>query len=115
MSFTRSRVVRSSSQGEIGLFNHTLPVESPVSSLRGKALLPSLPQRRLKSTLSLQYRQRSSRLAGVYSRWDCLRGRVTMHGRRTRSLVLGLESFLKLVSCARRNSFRTRILTCMVT
>ncbi|KAJ9182147.1 hypothetical protein P3X46_006173 [Hevea brasiliensis] len=40
MSFTRSRVVRSSSQGEIGLFNHTLPVESPVSSLRGKYSQP---------------------------------------------------------------------------
>ncbi|XP_058000796.1 uncharacterized protein LOC131179097 [Hevea brasiliensis] len=40
MSFSRSRVVRSSSQGEIGLFNHTLPIESPVSFSEKKGPAP---------------------------------------------------------------------------
>ncbi|KAG8658692.1 hypothetical protein MANES_03G175701v8 [Manihot esculenta] len=88
MSSKRSRVVRSSSQVEIGLWNHIRPIESPVAFFERKHTLIS-PQRRLKSSISLQYRQKSRRLGG------------------------GLESFLKLVSCARRNYFRTKIFTCM--
>ncbi|KAG8636729.1 FCS-Like Zinc finger 2 isoform X2 [Manihot esculenta] len=40
MSSKRSRDVRSSSQGEIGIFNHIQPIESPVSFLERKRPAP---------------------------------------------------------------------------
>ncbi|KAF2285414.1 hypothetical protein GH714_003642 [Hevea brasiliensis] len=92
MSFKRSGVV-SRREGRDWAVEHTLPIESPVSFFERKGPAPS-QSKTVKEYSQPPVSAEKRQTRGVYSRWDRLRGSITMHAKNKKP-GNGFGEFLK--------------------